>query len=453
MKQRAKGDRSQQKGYPVEPSRSRSRIRSWTLLYRPIRHRAWLYRAPFYFLSFVAVPFIAVAALGAYVGPDKSFGGLPVLLVMLLFAYFVRKLAIRADASLNTSHSAVDGHLLIENWPFPLEPPPPRRLVLGYILSAAGTALIAIGFLGGGIAANGILWPILLFLNVHIDGLVTPPVPLTIIFAISAVILGTVISIVGLGSGPRLRDRGRRLRAQDARLLIQKVGERPVLLLRSFEDEELVDPRPLNLFQQRYEETLSRALKQIGPVITIGRPGDDLGFSGAARFYVSDENWQQAIRYLMMESAVVVIVVGRTGGLWWEIGTALECVLRKRLLFFVPLIDKKKVERSWFKSAAEFTKRWNLTRARYRQMEAERQARYQAFRERSAEYLGEALPASLDNAYFFDFLSNDQVRILNSRYGFMRNFMIDFSKRNRRARFDMNRTLRPFMAKIYDITD
>jgi hypothetical protein len=83
-----------------------------------------------------------------------------------------------------------------------------------------------------------------------------------------------------------------------------------------------MEPRPLNLFQQRYEENLSRALKQLGTVITVGRPGDPLGFAGAARFYVSQDNWQDAIRYLMTHTAAVVIVVGRTEGLWWEIGTA-----------------------------------------------------------------------------------------------------------------------------------
>jgi hypothetical protein len=41
------------------------------------------------------------------------------------------------------------------------------------------------------------------------------------------------------------------------------------------------EPRPLTLNMRRYEESLSRTLGKFGPVITIGRSGDALGFLGA----------------------------------------------------------------------------------------------------------------------------------------------------------------------------
>jgi hypothetical protein len=419
------------------------------LLYFPSRRRAWLYRIPFYFLTFFVVPLLSVAALGAYVGPDQTLEGVPAVLIVVFLAIIVRGHAVRADATLGKSKTPDDWPRLIEGWPFPLEDPPPRRVVLGYMLSAMGMVLILGGFLGGGLAANGVVWPILLFSGFGIDQAATPPVLVTIVLAISAIVIGVLIEVFALSAGTRLRDRGRRLRARDARFLLQRLGEQPVLLLRSFEDEELVDPRPLNLFQQRYEENLSRALKQLGPVITVGRPADPLGFSGAARFYVSQDNWQDAIRYLMTHTAAVVIVVGRTEGLWWEIGTALECVSRERLMFFFPLVDKGPQIRSWHADFKEFLKRWNLPRRRYKQMEAERRARYQFFRQRSAQYLGETLPSDLSNAFFFDFLPDGQVRLLGSRYRFLRNYMVDLNPRFRRLRFDMPKTLWPFMAKLY----
>ena len=49
------------------------------------------------------------------------------------------------------------------------------------------------------------------------------------------------MSLWGLGTGPRLRDLGRQLRARDARRLVQRRGEMPVLLLRSFDDERMRD--------------------------------------------------------------------------------------------------------------------------------------------------------------------------------------------------------------------
>lgn len=453
MKQRESNAKNSPSNDQFRSSHERSRIRNWLLLYFPFRTRAWLYRIPFYILVFFVAPFLSIAALGAYLGPDQTFGGVASIMVIVFLAIIVRRSAVRADFGFGRSAEHNDGHRLIEGWLFPLEDPPPRRLVLGYALSATGTFLILLGFLGGGLAANAVIWPILIFFHVPIDGLVPPPVPVMTFLAVSALTIGSVISVFGFVAGPQLRNRGRRLRAGDARRLVQRPGERSVLLLRSFEDEELVDPRPLNFFQQRYEENLIRVLNKLGPVITVGRPGDDLGFSGAARFYVSDDNWQQAIRYLMTHTAAVVIIVGGTGGLWWEIATALECVSRERLLFFVPLVNKERQTGSWYRYGAEFVKRWNLSRSLFKQMEVERRARYRIFRQRSAELLGDTLPEDLNNAFFFDFHPDGRVRILRSRYGLLRHYLVDIIPRYRQVRFNMYCTLWPFMEKIYETSN
>jgi hypothetical protein len=420
------------------------------LLYWPLRRRAWPYRILFYLLAFFVVPLFSIAALGAYVGPERTPGGLLPVLVIVLLTIFVRRRALRADATLQRSKAPTDWHPLSKEWPFPLEDPPPRRLVQGYAMSASGTVLILVGFLGAGLAANGVVWPILLYSGVKIGESATPPVLFTLPGALLLIVAGALLSVFAFSAGTRMRARGRRLRTVDARFLLKRPGEGPVLLLRSFDDEELVDPRPLDLFQRRYEEKLSRALKQLGPVITVGRPGDPIGFAGAARLYVSHSTWQDAIRYLMSHSAAVVVIVGRTEGLWWEIEAALECAPRERLLFFFPLVDKGPSVRSWFADFTEFVKRWNLTRKRYKAMDAERRARYQFFRARCAKYLGETLPDDLKKAFFVDFLPGGQPRVLPCRYGYVRNFLLDLNPRRRQLRFNMARTLWPFMAKLYE---
>ena len=432
-----------------QSSRTRSGIRRWLLLYRPSRNRAWPHRFLFYFLVFFALPVLSLAALGAYLGPDRTLGGIPGVLFILFLAIVVRTYAVRADATLGKPETSVNLHRISDTWPFRLEEPPPRRPVHGHLLSFTGLALILIGLCGGGLAANGVVWPILLASGVHANLAAALPVGVTIILGISAIAIGVPTSILAVSKGAELRDRGRRLRARDARSLIQRPGERPVLLLRSFDDEELVDPRP-SLLQRRYEENLSSALSQLGPVITVGRPGDSLGFAGAARFYVSQDNWQRAIRYLMTYCAAVVITVGRSEGLWWEIGTAFECASREHLLFFFPPVDIGPRNPSLGAGFKEVLRRSNLIGQRYQHMETERRARYQLFRQRSAHYLGETLPVDLKNAFFVDFLPNGQARVLRSRYGFLRNHMADLVPRFRRFRFDMKRTLWPFMAKIYE---
>jgi nitrate reductase NapE component len=436
----------------LQPSRTRSGIRNWLLLYRPSRSRAWRYRIAFYLLAFFAVPVLAIAALGAYVGPDKTWEGAPAVLIAVLLSIIVRHRAVRAEATLGKPTAPHDCNRLIAGWPFPLEDPPPRRLIRGYMESAIGTLLILIGFLGGGLAANGVVWPVLLLSGIELDNARTPPVLVTAVLAISAIVMGVLISVFALSAGTRRRDRGRRFRARDARSLFQLPGEQPVLLLRSFDDDELVDPRPVTFLQRRYEENLSRALGQLGPVIAVGRPGDSLGFAGAARFYVSQDNWQAAIRYLMGHTAAVVLIVGRTEGLWWEIDTALECVSRERLLFLFPAVDQWPEIHSRYADFKRFLKRWNLFGSTYAQMEAERRARYEVFRQRSAKYLGDTLPKDLKNAFFLDFLPGGEVRVLCSRYRFLRNHMLDVVPRFRRLRFDMARTLWPFIAKLYDTT-
>ena len=431
-----------------QSSPARSGIRRWLLLYRPSRNRAWPHRFLFYFLTFFALPVLSLAALGAYLGPDQTIGGIPAVLFILFLAIVVRRYAVRADATLGKTSG--NWHRISDTWPFPLEEAPPRRPVHGHLLSSCGIALILIGIGGVGLAANGVVWPILHASGVHAKLAVALPLGVTIVLGVLAIAVGVPTSILAVSKGTELRDRGRRLRARDARSLVQRPGERPVLLLRSFADEELVDPRPVSVLQRRYEENLSSALSQLGPVITVGRPGDSLGFAGAARFYVSRDNWQRAIQYLMTHCAAVVITVGRSEGLWWEIGTAFACAPRQHLLFFFPPVDPGPRNPSLGAGFKEFARRWNLFGRRYKHMEAERRARYQLFRQRSAQHLGEALPADLQHAFFLDFLPNGQARVLHPRYGFLRNHMVDLIPRFRRFRFDMKRTLWPFMAKLYE---
>jgi len=196
----------------------------------------------------------------------------PAVLFIVLIALFVRIRAIRADATLVQAETSEAGQLVAEHWPFSLEAPPRRRPLWGYILSAAGFGLWMIGVLGGGLVANGVLWPILLLAGLEIDGAGRPPPVAVMGFALLAIGIGVPLHVFGLTAGPRLRDRGRRFCAHDARSLIQQKGEQPVLLLRSFEDEDLQDPRPLSILQRRYE--------QIVPCASPTGAGDHSGQTG-----------------------------------------------------------------------------------------------------------------------------------------------------------------------------
>ena len=129
---------------------------------------------------------------------------------------------------------------------FPLVDPPPRSALRGLLLSVFGTTLIVVGMLGAGLAANGLVWSIIQL--IFVLGGCDPHLPgqgLLLPVAIVAIPLGILSSVYGFSEGPRLRERGRRLQARDARTSLDWRKEEPVLLLRSFEDEQIPDPRPL----------------------------------------------------------------------------------------------------------------------------------------------------------------------------------------------------------------
>lgn len=120
--------------------------------------------------------------------------------------------------------------------------------------------------------------------------------------------------------------RGRRelaLRVQEVRKLDARP---PVLLLRSFEDDNIVlatQPRLLWFFHAAKEaSTLERyvvnCIWKLGPVIAVGKPGENVSPLGAAREYVEEDQWRDCIRKYLDESAYVVSILGSTPGLQWE---------------------------------------------------------------------------------------------------------------------------------------
>jgi hypothetical protein len=80
------------------------------------------------------------------------------------------------------------------------------------------------------------------------------------------------------------------------------------------------------------EERLAEVFKDYGRFIAIGRPDEALPALGAAREYVSNDQWQAEIARLMGDTALVVIHLGRTDGVWWELRAALAASPPRPLL-------------------------------------------------------------------------------------------------------------------------
>ncbi|HWH77245.1 MAG TPA: TM2 domain-containing protein, partial [Candidatus Binatus sp.] len=119
----------------------------------------------------------------------------------------------------------------------------------------------------------------------------------------------------------------------------------PVVYVRSFRDDQrlvIVNSRIRRWFAALFEymvaispeQELAMIMNRIGPLVAIGKPGEPLPELGAARFYVGDDQWQDKIIELMKQAKLVVVRVGGTANLQWEIDRALALLPLQKLIFF-----------------------------------------------------------------------------------------------------------------------
>ncbi len=80
------------------------------------------------------------------------------------------------------------------------------------------------------------------------------------------------------------------------------------------------------------EESIARYFERHGPVIAIGKPGEHLASPGAARMYLDDATWQQAILTEMERAQAVVMQPAPSEGVRWELTTIREKVAPNRVL-------------------------------------------------------------------------------------------------------------------------
>ncbi len=84
------------------------------------------------------------------------------------------------------------------------------------------------------------------------------------------------------------------------------------------------------------EEHLVKSLRRIGPVITVGTPGEKLPPVGAGRLQMSPHSWQDEVRNLMRRARLVVLAMDPTPGTLWEFVEATYTIAPQRLILLVP---------------------------------------------------------------------------------------------------------------------
>lgn len=167
------------------------------------------------------------------------------------------------------------------------------------------------------------------------------------VFAAVCLVLAVAGIIVG-ELGWKTYRRGKKFVTESAEEALAKDPRKPVVYIRSFRDDtKLLTPQEkTNLWVSRAfipvfsiksrEETLAECLSEIGPVVAIGNPREELPELGAARMYFRDDEWQQKILDFMQRSSLVVLLGGPTKNLWWEIEQALKVLPPEKLICVVP---------------------------------------------------------------------------------------------------------------------
>ncbi len=124
-------------------------------------------------------------------------------------------------------------------------------------------------------------------------------------------------------------------------------SRRPILFLRSFEDDQLRFRRPwwnvvsqligLWSFRRNADEMFIDEIAQYGPVVALGMPGEKGVPFGASRYYANHEDWQQIVAETAEQAQAIILVAGNTEGVRWEYDLIAERgLLDKTLLLFAP---------------------------------------------------------------------------------------------------------------------
>jgi hypothetical protein len=213
---------------------------------------------------------------------------------------------------------------------------------------------------------------------------------------------------------------GNRMRAPSAKDILARDSRAPVLFLRSFDEESL------DVMGHVYEEDLVAGLQPIGPAVAIGRPGEPRPALGAARFYVDDQHWQEAVLFVLDYARAVVLQVGGSSGLGWEIEHVLGDLHPESLLFYFPLTSAEKdsssfssrLRRKYPDIALTVSGRMGSDAPKadaLEAMNAKKEERWEKFVARYGALIPSPLPAKLGDASFLCFESDWTPVLLKMR--------------------------------------
>jgi TM2 domain-containing membrane protein YozV len=138
-----------------------------------------------------------------------------------------------------------------------------------------------------------------------------------------------------------------------------KVDRRPpVLYLRSFRDDAVTIrtarwarrtwlDRLAGPYRERFEHVVAWHLWRYGPVVTVSQPGRSPWRIGAVRDELPIETWQQDIQEWLLAARLIIVTIGRTAGLQWELERINDLGLWSRVVLLFPPVAEKELLARW----------------------------------------------------------------------------------------------------------
>jgi len=131
---------------------------------------------------------------------------------------------------------------------------------------------------------------------------------------------------------------------------------RPLILyFRSFEDDYTALAASGSVIRARvpYEEVIARELGRHGEVVALAQPGTPRFVIplGATRKRRLDRDWRDAVSHWMRDAGLIVISVGATEGLLWEVETVVRKEHLERVILVAPPDKNEQVRARWNASA------------------------------------------------------------------------------------------------------
>jgi hypothetical protein len=112
----------------------------------------------------------------------------------------------------------------------------------------------------------------------------------------------------------------------------------------------------------RFEIQLVKAMKRIGPIIGLGKPGETIG---VGRILTGEESWRRAVANLMDYAICILCLPSSRLGTLWEIDYIIEHGHMSKTIFIMPPLPPKglfqrktsEIENDWAELVTETKKR------------------------------------------------------------------------------------------------